>query len=394
MQLSSSQDRLPSLLDWLRQMRETQPVYNDERTHLWHVFLYDDVQHTLSDPATFSSDTSTVLPQVQEAGVQSKGDLTQMDPPRHRKLRNLVSQAFTPRVIEQLAPRITDLTNQLLDEGTKQGEMDLIRDLAAPLPIIVIAELLGVPAEDRDRFKRWSDTLIGMATPDALDPTDLTALQAVAPTMQEMYAYLRAYCQERRQHPREDLISRLTSAQVDGQQLDDDEILGFVSLLLLAGNVTTTMLLGNALYCLDQHPDAMKTLLADMSLLPSAIEEVLRYRAPFTLTIRVTTRPVTLHDVTIPAQQLVNVWLISANYDERHFSDPQHFDIRREPNRHLSFGHGIHFCIGAPLARLEGRIALNILLKRFPTLRIKPDGEIQMHESSMITGLKKLPVIW
>jgi cytochrome P450 len=393
MQLSTH-DRLPALLDWMGQMRETQPVYYDEKTRFWNVFLYDDIQHALSDPATFSSDTSIVLPQAKEAGIQSKGDLTNMDPPRHRKLRNLVSQAFTPRVVEQMAPRIAEITNQFLDERAAKGEMDLIRDLAAPLPITVIAELLGVPAEDRDRFREWSDTLMGSADPDSLDMMNDALIQAVAPTMQEMYDYLRVYCQDRRRHPREDMISRLTTAEVDGQQLDDDEILGFVSLLLLAGNVTTTILLGNAIYCLDGHPDAMKTLLADMSLLPSTIEEVLRYRAPFTMTVRVTKTPVTIRNVTIPERQLVNVWLISANYDKNHFSDPQHFDIRRTPNRHMTFGHGIHFCIGAPLARLEGRIALNILLQRFPPLHIKSDAEIQMHGNSMVTGLKNLPVTW
>src|SRR5262249_47568421 len=163
---------------------------------------------------------------------------------------------------EQMAPRIAEITNQLLDERAAKGEMDLMRDLAGPLPITVIAEMLGVPVEDRDRFKKWSDTLIGSSSGDAVDMMNDTEIQSIAPNMKEMYDYLRVYCQERRQHPRGDLISRLTTAEVDGQQLDDDEILGFVSLLLLAGNVTTTILLGNAIYCLDRHPDAMKTVLA------------------------------------------------------------------------------------------------------------------------------------
>lgn len=272
--------------------------------------------------------------------------------------------------------------------------MDLVRDLAAPLPIMVIAELLGVNVEDRDRFKHWSDVLMTSVPIGPGDPTDEAMLQSVVPIMQEMFAYLQRYCQERRQHPREDLISRLTAAQVEGQQLADEEILTFVATLLLAGNVTTTILLGNAVLCLDEHPDAMRALHADPARLSTALEEILRYRPPFTATMRVTTTEITLHGVTIPARHLVNVWLLSANHDERQFREPERFDIWRDPNRHQAFGHGIHFCIGAPLARLEAKIVLSALLERFPGLSRVSGNELKPYESRYVLGVKNLPMAW
>ncbi len=388
----SMQERWDALLDHLRLMRETKPVHYDEQTHFWNLYRYEDVVYALSHPAIFSSDTNSMVPQQSEISFMGRGDITQMDPPRHRQFRNLISQAFTPRMIEQLAPRISALTNQLLDAVTIRSEMDIIRDIAAPLPIIVIAELLGVPSEDRDRFKRWTNTLIASAS--SMDPNNEEMLTSMIPTMREMREYLEKYVQERRQQPRNDLISRLTTAQIEGQTLDNDEIVGFASLLLLAGNITTTILIGNAVLCLTDHPEAMVALRNDPSLIPSALEEVLRYRSPFTLTARVTASEVTLHGVTIPPRQLVSVWLLSANHDEHQFPNPEQFDIRREPNRHQAFGHGIHFCLGAPLARLEGKIALQALLERFPTLKRVPNVELEPHESGFVTGVQNLPVTW
>jgi cytochrome P450 len=377
-------------------MREHSPIFYEEQTQLWNLFRYEDVVRCLSDPTTFSNQTSQDNPESGGGmgGNRRKGDILQMDPPRHHRFRSLISQAFTPRVIEQMAPRITAMTNQLLKEVEARGEMDLIRDLAAPLPIMVIAKLLGVNVEDRDRFQHWSDVLMASVPVGPSDPTDEVMLQSVAPIMLEMLAYLQRSCQERRQHPREDLISRLTTAQVEGQSLSEEEILIFVATLLLAGNVTTTILLGNAVLCLDEHPDAMKVLRADPAGLSTALEEILRFRPPFTTTMRVTTTEVTLHGVTIPARQLVNVWLLSANHDERQFREPERFDIRRDPNRHQAFGHGIHFCIGAPLARLEARIALSALLERFPRLSRVPGSELEPYESRYVLGVKNLPMTW
>ncbi|GLV53607.1 cytochrome P450 [Dictyobacter sp. S3.2.2.5] len=395
MQQVSSQERWQAQLAWCKQMREQSPVYYDEQHRLWNLFRYEDVVSTLADPATFSSH---IMPPAsaqdsEESFLSSwlKGDITKMDPPQHRHFRGLVSQAFTPRAIEQMAPRIHEITNTLLDGVAAKGEMEFVSDLAAPLPIIVIAELLGVPPEDRDRFKIWSNTLIDSSS---VQPGDKATLNKVIPIFKEMFAYLQDFCQARREHPRNDLISHLTQVEFEGRMLNNDEILAFVTTLLVAGNITTTILLGNAIVCLNEHPDAAEAIKADPSLIPSMVEEVLRYRPPFTATMRLTTKEVTIQEVTIPERQMVITWLISANYDEQQFPDPEHFDIRRHPNRHQAFGHGIHFCIGAPLARLEARIALDILLKRFPSLQIQPGARQEAHASPFINGVKTLPVNW
>ncbi|GHO83930.1 cytochrome P450 [Dictyobacter formicarum] len=393
MQQGSSQERWLAQLAWCKQMREQSPVYYDEQNHLWNLFRYENVVSTLADPATFSSRSMAPAQDSEESFLSSwlKGDITKMDPPQHRHFRGLVSQAFTPRVVEQMAPRIHEITSTLLDEVAAKGEMDLVSDLSAPLPIIVIAELLGVPPEDRNRFKDWSNTLIASTS---ATPADKARLKEVLPIFKEMFAYLQNFCQARREQPRNDLISHLTKAQFEGRMLDNDEILAFVTTLLVAGNITTTILLGNAIVCLNEHPDATAAIRADPSLLPSAIEEILRYRPPFTVTMRTTTRQVTIQGVTIPANQMVITWLLSANHDERQFPEPERFDIRRHPNRHQAFGHGIHFCIGAPLARLEARIALALLFERFPSLKIQPGAELEAYESPFINGVKNLPVSW
>lgn len=384
------QERWPAMLAWCKQMREDSPVSYDEQTHLWNLFHYDDVVRVLSDPTTFSSQITVPRQADDFFSIWSKGDITKMDPPRHRHFRNLISQAFTPRVVELLAPNIEDITNQLLDKVADKGEMDIVRDLAAPLPIIVIADMLGVPREDRDRFKFWSDTLMSFSS----GGVDVTHLDEIMLIFKEMFAYLEDFCQERRKHPQQDMITRLTTAEVEGKKLDDDEIKTFIVTLLVAGNITTTILLSNIILCFDEYPDSMAALLADPSLIPSAIEEVLRYRPPFTATIRKTTTDVTIQGVTIPAEQLVTTWLLSANHDQQQFPEPERFDILRQPNRHQAFGHGIHFCIGAPLARLEAKIALGILLKRFPSLKCVSGAKLETYPSVFINGVKNLPVTW
>lgn len=390
------QDWQPSLLAWCQQMSATQPVYYAEQTRSWNVFQYQDVLHVLSDNANYSADTSRLIPMEGPLELFMKGNVANMDPPRHDQLRGLVSQAFTPRSIELLAPRIAELTQQLLDKVADQGKMDIVQDLAYPLPIIVIAEMLGIPIEDRERIKHWSAIFASMTLGE--DPTatfpDEEQLQTSINLMQDIYSYLRTYCQERRIHPQHDLISRLTQAEVNGQRLDDDEVVGFAVVLLIAGNITTTLLLGNAMVCLDRNPEQLALLRNNPALLTNALEEVLRCRPPFTVTQRMTTKEVVLHGQTIPELQMVNTWMLAGNYDEHQFSDPERFDIQRNPNRHLSFGHGIHFCIGAPLARLEARIALGTLLQRFPDIRIVPDSQIETFASYAMCGVKSLPVTW
>ena len=356
-------------------MREAHPVYYQPQYRFWQVFCYDDVQRVLSDYASFSS---------AYGGGQSQdplgSSLISMDPPRHRQLRNIVTQAFTPRSVAQLSERITAIVNQLLDQVAPTGHMDIIDDLAYPLPVIVIAEMLGIPHEDRQRFKRWSDAIVGSDYPEEGDP------QAA------MSEYFLDMIEQRSRERKDDLISALLDAQIDGQHLNQRELLGFCVLLLVAGNETTTNLLGNALLCFDEHPEVMEQLRAEPALIPGAIEEVLRYRSPVQFMYRRTVADTTIRDQEIHAGQMVLAWIGSANRDEAQFPDPDRFDIRRTPNRHIAFGHGIHFCLGAPLARLEAKIALTMLLERFQNIKRVPGVALEPIGSDLVYGVKHLPI--
>ena len=366
-------------------MREAAPVFHDEQSGSWHVFRYDDVQRVLSEHARFSSrmggdDTS-------EAGHLFASSLITTDPPRHRQLRSLVTQAFTPKAVDALAPRITELTEELLEEIASRGTADLIQEFAYPLPVIVISELLGVPAGDRDRFKQWSDVIVSQTrTGDTTEDQHVTNL--------EMTAYFLDLIAQRRSRPGDDLISNLLSAEIDGQKLDVAELLGFCSLLLVAGNETTTNLIGNAVLCFTEVPGTIERILAEPSLLPPAIEEVLRFRSPVQSMYRVTVADTTLGDVQIPSGAPVVAWIGSANRDERQFQRPAQFDIDRGQIRHLAFGHGVHFCLGAPLARLEARIALEGILSRLPGLTLAPGSRLERMDSTIVYGLKELPARW
>jgi cytochrome P450 len=337
------------------------------------VFRYADVEQVLTDYKLFSSVRN---PEV----TQARPNILNMDPPRHRQLRNLVTQAFTPRSVAQLTERITAIVTQLLDEAASNGHMDIIDDLAYPLPVIVIAELLGIPPEDRARFKLWSDAAVGSLSTDNIDPR---------PEMGEYFLQIFA---QRREHPQNDLVSALLNAQVDGEHLTQAEMLSFCILLLVAGNETTTNLIGNALLCLDDFPDAMEALRAEPNLIPSAIEEVLRYRSPVQFTGRIATSDTIVGGQAIKAGQGIRLLLGSANRDEAQFPNADSFDIRRMPNRHLAFGHGIHFCLGAPLARLEAKIALTLLLERFSTIQRMRDVPLEHVGSFLMYGVKHLPV--
>jgi cytochrome P450 len=356
---------------WYRAMRNAAPVAQDPNYGSWQVFRYADVQRVLSEYETFSSRMGDASPISQS--------LIGMDPPRHRQLRTLVSQAFTPRAVENLAPRIREITDQLLDGITARGRFDAIADLAVPLPVIVIAELLGIPSSDRAQFKVWSD--------------DITGNSSYGGGQREMAAYFYRFVEERRREPRDDLVSALLRAEVDGQHLSMTELLGFCVLLLVAGNETTTNLIGNALLSFGEDaPEAMELLAEQPALLPGAIEEVLRFRSPVQCMFRVTARPARLGDQEVPAGESVVAWIGSANRDEAVFEAPERFDVRRSPNKHIAFGHGPHFCLGAPLARLEARIALEEVLRRLPNLRRVPDASLEPLESFIVYGLKHLPM--
>ncbi|QFU89022.1 cytochrome P450 [Amycolatopsis sp. YIM 10] len=379
---------------WLRGRVPERSVSYDPKKGMWNVYGYRDVVQVLSDPATYSSETFRLLPERKEF---TEGSIISMDPPLHQKLRKLVSHAFTPKVIADLEPRIAELTHELLDRAEAAGDrIDLVADLAYPLPVIVIAELLGVPAEDRDLFKQWVDKLLERSGEFSLTEQSEEQEKAMETTMEQvghLVDYLGEHAAERRRKPRGDLLTKLVEAEVDGVRLTDREVVNFANVLLIAGHITTTMLLGNTVLCLDEHPGEKAKVLTDRELVPSAIEESLRFLSPFAVTARVTNVDAELGGTVIEAEQMVLTWLAAANRDPAHFTDPGVFDVTREPNKQIAFGRGIHFCIGAPLARLEGRVALNILLDRFPGLRTDPDEAPEFIPAPTMTGVRKLPLL-
>jgi cytochrome P450 len=353
-------------------MRESQPVRFNEMIQMWDIFRYDDVQRVLTDAATFSSEFIR--------GGPFSTSLISMDPPRHRQLRNIVTQAFTPRTIAQLAPRITEIVNSLLDAVQDKGTMDVIDDFAYPLPITVIAELIGIPTEDLDRFRRWSNTLVSMSMVAGFDPQS------------EMGEYFQHMFEQRRKEPKNDLISALIAAQIDGEHLSMTELLGFCFLLLVAGNETTTNLIGNAFLCFHNHPGSWEQLQEESTLIPTVLEEVVRYLSPVQSMFRVSTTDAIVGNQTIPAGSRVLPWIGSANRDETQFPNADTFDMRRSPNRHIAFGHGIHFCIGAPLARLEAKIAFETITQRLTNITLEPEAALERTNSFFLYGVQHFPV--
>jgi cytochrome P450 len=380
----SAEDGGATLLPWLREMRERQPVWRDAYG-FWHVFRYADVHRAISEPEVFSSDIGRVLPVGQKL---SEGNLPHTDPPRHHQLRRLVGAAFSPKVVAGLAPRIAEITGELLDATGGATEFDLVPTLAYPLPVTVIAELLDLPAADRELFAIWADRLFGQ---EVADPTDPELGKKIDEATADMLAYLLEHCRDRRAHPREDLISKLATVEADGERLTDTEAVNFSLVLLLAGHITTTALLGNTVLCLNEHPEVSAELRADRSLVPAAIEEVLRYRSSFTQVGRVTMAETELSGQVIPADAIVTPWLLSANRDEREFPDPDRFDIHRAANHHVAFGHGIHFCIGQLLARVEARVAMGVLLDRYAEISLTPGVPLRFY-SQGIFAARNVPV--
>jgi cytochrome P450 len=366
------------IYDWYRHMQKEHRVYFDTERASWLVFRYDDVHRVVLDTTTFSSQRM-INPDGSVDPIAS-GGIVGMDPPRHRQLRALISQAFTPRVVGLLEPRITSIVHTLLDRVQDKGEMDIVDDLAFPAPVIVIAELLGVPSTDRDQFRQWSADYVG---------SDYALRLATA---KKIAYYCQGLIEQRRREPQEDLISGLLRAEVEGERLPVQDILGTCLLLLIAGHETTTGLIGNAVVCLDEHPDALRQLVEQPELLPTAIEEVLRYRAVVHTMPRVVTVDTVFAGQEIKAGNLLLPLFASANLDEAQFPNADRFDIQRTPNRHLGFGYGIHFCLGAPLARLETRIALGALLERYPNFRRIRTTPLELKPSSFIYGLKHIPI--
>ncbi|QBD76270.1 cytochrome P450 [Ktedonosporobacter rubrisoli] len=365
---------------WFKRMRATRPVWLDEQSGAFHVFRYTEVERVISDFRSFPSQ-----------GVCNS--ILGMDPPQHRSYRNLITSVFTPRAVERLQGRVAEITQTFLEAVQHKGEIDVVTELAYPLPVTVIAELLGIPTPDRVLFKRWADGLLGQQLSDArLFQPDEQASRRLGQLHKQMHDYFTALLKERAQVPHDDLMSALLQTSTDGKRLSLDEVIEFCKLLLIAGHVTTTDLLSHAIRCFDEHPEALEQVRKQPEALPGAIEEVLRFASPFWRLTRVTRNEECLAGITIPAGSLIFAWQASANRDAEAFPDPERFDIMRTPNRHLAFGHGIHFCIGAPLARMEVAVALPLVLKHLPNLRVKREKPLELFEGEFVFGLKHLPV--
>ena len=379
-------------------LRSSAPVHRaalPDGRGVWLITRYEDVLAILKD-RRFVKDWRTALspeqlaeiPPIPEVMKPLSRNMLDTDPPDHERLRALVSKAFTPRLIERMRPRVQAIADGLLDAVHDRGEMDLIDDYAFPLPITVIAELLGVPAEDRNNFREWSDAAVsGNASREYME-------EILIPHMQAFTDYLRALFEEKHANPGDDLVSALVRAEEAGDRLSEDELLGMVFLLLVAGHETTVNLIGNGVLALLQHPDQLRKLKDDPSLIKSAVEELLRYDGPVeTSTERFAREDVTLGETVIPRGELVLVVLAAADHDPERFPDPDELDITRTDNRHLAFGKGIHHCLGAPLARMEGQIAISTLLRRMPNLRLEGSPEsLSWRPGMILRGLRGLPV--
>ena len=377
-------------------LRQEQPVAKAKMTRWQTVYLinrYADVVAALKDErivknpkAVSAGGRGDGMPWMPKAFEPLLHNMLNMDDPDHRRLRNLVHKAFTPRMIMGLAERIETIANELLDAAIAQERVDLIKAFAMPLPVTVIAELIGVPAADRMYFRRLTERII-------VSPTPLNMIGAI-PAVWQFLRYIRGLADQRRADPQEDLLTALIQAEDAGEQLTEDELLGMVFLLLVAGHETTVNLIGNGTLALLNNPAQLELLRNNPDLAESAVEELLRYDSPvMTAEMGFAREEMTLHGVTIPKGATVLPALLSANRDETVFANADQLDLTRSPNRHLAFGQGIHYCLGSPLARLEGKIAFNALLARAPALRLAVEpAQIKYRNVMILHGLTALPV--
>ena len=369
-----------------RRLRDEAPLYKSKALEFWALSRHSDVLSALKDFETFSNRNGVSL---DRDAFHSDADATMsflaMDPPRHTRMRSLVSRGFTPRRVSDLEPRIRELAARYLDECAERGGCDFIADFAGKLPMDVISELLGLPASDRAMLRGWADTVVQreqgfVGVPPAAAGAALQLLQ-----------YFQAHVAERRTRPRGDLTEALLEAQIEGDRLSEREILGFLFLMVIAGNETTTKLLANALYWLWRNPKQRDRLRVDPSLVPNWVEETARYDNSSQALARVVARDTELYGTRLHQGEKVVLLIGSANRDERAFEDPDRYDLLRNTRPSLSFGHGTHFCLGAALARLEGRVALEEVWRRFPEYDVEPEGIVRVH-SVNVRGFAALPI--
>ena len=377
-------------------LRASDPVYRTtlpDKTPVWLIARYDDITALLRDERFTKSRRSALtkeqlrkLPWTPPMFRPLERNMLDLDPPDHTRLRSLVHKAFTPSLVEQMRSRTQAIADELLDRVVSTGEMDLIKDFALPLPMTIITEILGVPAKDHDKFHRWSQAVVSLSSPN---PT-----LRVIPGVWKFIRYLRQFFRLRRRDPQDDLVSALIKAEEAGDKLNEDELLAMVFLLLIAGHETTVNLIGSGTLALIDNPNEIRKLRSEPALVKPAVEELLRYTSPVLMTTeRYALENAMVHGVAIPRGEMTLGVIGSANRDDTVFDNPNELQITREPNRHLSFGQGIHFCLGAPLARMEAQIAFSTLLRRLPDLRLKnPPHLLRWRPSMILRGLAALPV--
>ena len=378
-----------------RKLRERDPFHRSRLADGWILARYDDVAAVLAD-RTFSSDerhqrrwpkeqARTARAGVPDPYAEGQATMLRIDPPDHTRLRGLVSKAFTPRAIERLRPAAEKYVDELLGRVAERGEMELVADFAAPLPVSVIAELLGVPVADRERFRHWSDEAVR-----SLGDKTMADRRRALSAMEALREYLLAIAEERRREPREDLLSALVRAEDAGDRLSRAELVANCILLLVAGNETTTKLIGNSVLALLAHPDQLELLRREPERMPDAVEELLRYDGPVQLTSRMVVEDRELCGRRLRRGQQLVLLLAAANRDPAQFADPDRLDVARRDVRHLAFSHGLHFCLGAQLARLEATLALEALVTRFPRLRLA--GPVTWGDNTVLRGPRSLPL--
>jgi cytochrome P450 len=377
-------------------LRGASRVMWQEMMQSWLVTGYDEAITILKDHEHFSSErqrsNNRMVAQMTEqtdAGLMRRtATMLSVDPPDHTRLRGLANKAFTPRVVEAMRPHIQEITDSLLDAVEEPVRIDVVKHLAVPLPIIVIAEILGVSHSDREQFKAWSTDIAGVLG-SSMQPQE--TMQRASRSSEELSAYFGGIIAERRKEPKDDLISALIAARDHGDKLSEDELLATCILLLVAGNETTTNLIGNGMLALVRNAEARRELQEDPGVIVSAVEELLRYDGPVQATSRVVLEDVEFGGKQLKQGQMVIVFLGGANHDPSQFLEPQKLDLRRADNRHLGFGQGIHYCLGAPLARVEAQIAISTLLRRFPDLELGEEPPERGY-SFILRGLRSLPL--